>query len=82
MKILLVVYLVVVTPEGGIATKTDHILHASAANCEKSRGRLIQALTWVKQRRDGKGRIQSTVAYSIAKAVCIQVAGDAAEALK
>lgn len=80
MKILLLLHLVIVTPEGGITTQTDRILHASAANCEASRERLVQGLTWVKQRRDGKGRIQSTIAYSVAKAVCIRIAGDAPEA--
>ena len=72
---LLILQLVVVTPEGGIATTIDRFYVPSKAICLEVEKVMRESFNWQKQERDDEGLIQKTRAYSLAKVKCIPMRG-------
>jgi hypothetical protein len=72
---LLILQLVVVTPEGGIATTTDRFYVPSKAICFDVEKVMRRSFTWQRHERNDQGLIQKTRAYSIAKVKCIPAPG-------
>ena len=73
---MLLLHVTVLAPEtGGISTSLDRIYTPSEEACEATSKQLLAGLNWIKQKRDKDGKITYTVAYSIAKAICIPMRG-------
>ena len=72
---LLILQLVVVTPEGGIATAIDRFYVPSKAICLDVEKVMQRSFTWQRHERNDQGLIQKTRAYSIAKVTCIPMRG-------
>jgi hypothetical protein len=72
---LLILQIVVVTPEGGIANTVDRFYVPSKAMCEDVQKIMKSAFTWQRHERNDQGLIQKTRAYSIAKIQCIPMRG-------
>ena len=71
---LLILHLTTVTPEGSIATTVDRFYTPSEEACQKTALELKRSLNWIRQKREN-GKIQKTIAVSIAKPLCIPMRG-------
>jgi hypothetical protein len=72
---LLILQVVVVTPEGGVSNTIDRFSVETKAVCLKVEKIMRESFNWQKQARNDKGLIQKTRAYSLAKAKCIPMRG-------
>mgnify|MGYP003146379860 FL=1 len=73
---MLLLHVTVLAPDtGGIATSLDRIYTPSEAACKATATQLTRRLNWVRQKKDTKGNITHTLAYSIAKAICVPMRG-------
>ena len=73
---MLLLHVTVLAPQtGGISTSLDRIYTPSEAACEATSKQLLAGLNWIKQKKNTNGKVTYTVAYSIAKAICIPMRG-------
>jgi len=68
---LLLVVITVATPASGVGVATERLYMPSEVVCETVKNQLRREHNWVRQKRDDRGKISSTLVYSITKASCI-----------
>jgi len=72
MKWVLILQLVVLAPQtGGINASIEKIAMPSEEKCEETKTRLMENLTWVKQKKNKKGKVSHTLLYSVAMGHCV-----------
>ena len=70
----LLLHLIVISPEtGGMSNTTTKIYVPE--NCEREMSKLMRLHNWVREKRDKRGRVQYTIAMSIAKVSQIPLPG-------
>ena len=73
MKWILILQLVVLAPQtGGMHTSIEKIAMPSEESCEEMKTQMIKSLTWVKQKKNKKGKVSHTILYSVAMGHCLE----------
>jgi len=68
---LLLVVITVATPDAGAGVATQRLYMPDKAMCEAVKTQIRREHNWIRQRRDSKGKVTSTLVYSIVKASCL-----------